>query len=145
MTPQLTRYKSRFPCAFGYITAVRDPSGRRDCAERLFVPRISSMHFLVPGLFSVIFPENKKPSRGSFFLLSFRKNPARATHELIKVVLATFLSAMAAIAAIQSSGRERPLPSTQPSPHTVAHCARLRICVSNPRWTGEVVRLATIA
>ena len=64
---------------------------------------------------------------------------------IIKVVLATFLSAMAAIAAIQSSGRERPLPSTQPSPHTVAHCARLRICVSNPRWTGEVVRLATIA
>ena len=63
----------------------------------------------------------------------------------VKVVLATFLSAMAAIAAIQSSGRERPLPSTQPSPHTVAHCARLRICVSNPRWTGEVVRLATIA
>ena len=63
----------------------------------------------------------------------------------LKVVLATFLSAMAAIAANQSSGQERSLPSTQPSPHTVAHCARLRICVSNPRWTGEVVRLATIA
>ena len=74
-----------------------------------------------------------------------RPTQSETSSENLKVVLATFLSAMAAIAAIQSSGRERPLPSTQPSPHTVAHCARLRICVSNPRWTGEVVRLATIA
>lgn len=87
------------------------------------------------------------PSRGHFLAISPWTEPTSSEtySKNLKVVLATFLSAMAAIAAIQSSGRERPLPSTQPSPHTVAHCARLRICVSNPRWTGEVVRLATIA
>ena len=39
----------------------------------------------------------------------------------VKVVGASLSGAMAALAPSQRSGRERPLPSTPPSPHTADH------------------------
>ncbi len=41
--------------------------------------------------------------------------------EGVKVVGASLVGAMAALAPSQRSGRERPLPSTPPSPHTSDH------------------------